>query len=268
MLKFKVLTVFIMFFAISSVSYGSEIQREWIERGDNFFNQRGENNDGDWADTLPIENALSSYLKAYETGEPSEELIEKILKASYFYATYAEKDPARQKEILNRAIKIGEYGIKRYPNSVAINYQMSGCWGRWGEANGIIASARQGVAEKIRGFAEKVISLDPKYADGGGYRALGRLHFKAPYIPLILSWPDKKEALRLLSLAVGTGPENLTNHLFYAESLYHAGKIDKSLKEADIILDAELNPKKIVEDLRDKKEAERLKERISKESGK
>lgn len=248
----------------SQLSYAGDSRHEWIEKGDVFFQRRAEGHNEDWAAIIFIEQALSAYLKAYDIGEPTPELVEKILWASYFYATYAEKNPKKQKEVLQNAIKIGEEALKRYPNNVAINYQMAGCWGQWGLVNGIFASAREGVAQKIRYHAEKVIMLDSSYEEGSGYRILGRLHFKAPKIPIILSWPNKKEALKYLSQAVEVGPKNLTNHLFYAESLYDAGLYQEALKHVDIILNAQVNPQKVIENLRDKKEAEDLKRKLLK----
>lgn len=264
MLRFKTFTGVIIFFLTAGISYGSEIQRQWLEKGDAFFRQRAEGHDGDVALASMIERALSAYIKAYEAGDLSEELAIKILDASYFYAAYSDASEKRQKEVLQQAIKIGEYGLKRYPDSVGINYWMAGIWGRWGEVNGIFASAKEGVAGKIKIYAENTIAIDPKYAEGGGYRALGRLHFKAPKIPFFLSWPSKKEALKFLKIAVYIGPDNTTNHLFYAESLYNEGLQDEALKHIDIILHKDANQDKVVEILRDKKLAETLKNQILK----
>ncbi|MEE9615224.1 MAG: hypothetical protein V3W31_09820 [Thermodesulfobacteriota bacterium] len=233
-----------------------------MERGDAFYAKRGEGHTGDWASTEPIERALSAYLKAYELGDSSAELSVKILQSTYFYATYAEKDKKAQKAALQKAREVGEAAAAKHPGDGPLNYQMGGIWGRWGEVNGIIASARKGVADKVRVYAEKAVSLDPGYASGGGYRTLGRLNFKAPYIPLILSWPSKKEALKYLKKAVEVGPENLTNHLFYAENLYHAKSYDEALTHVGHVLDAEIDSSKVVEDLRDKEDAQKLKEKI------
>ncbi len=243
-------------------SYSANSVEDYIAEGDDHYARRAEGHNGDWAPTGPIEKALDAYYKAYELGDRSPELAAKILQASYFYATYAEKDRDKQKRVLQRAIDTGNEVISRYPNSVALNYQMGGCWGRWGEVNGIFASARKGVADKVKLYAEKTIGIDPYFAEGGGYRTLGRLHFKAPYIPFVLSWPDKKESLKYLRKAVEAGPENLTNHLFYAETLFSEGMYEEALNEVDHVLEADVDESKVVEDLRDKKEAVALKERI------
>jgi len=245
-----------------SYSHAVEAPGSPIETGDGYFSRRAEGHQADWASTEPIKKALAAYIKAYDEGDRSPELAARILKATYFYATYAEKDVNEQKKALQRAIDIGEAVAEKNPGSVALSYQLGGCWGRWGEANGIIASARKGVADRVKTFAEQTVSLDPEYAEGGGFRTLGRLHYKAPYIPLVLSWPDKNESIRQLAMAVKAGPDNLTNHFFYAESLYDRGFYAEALEQVDMVIHAKPDPSKIVEDMRDKKEAGELKEKI------
>lgn len=247
---------------LSSPSQAAPSITELIALGDHLYAGRAEGHDGEWASTGPISKALENYLKAYELGGRTAELYAKILRSSYFYSANAEKEKKKQKEILQRAIDIGTEGLEMYPNEAAINYQMAGCWGRWGEVNGIFASARKGVADKVKLYGEKTIKLNPAFEEGGGYRTMGRLHFKAPYIPFILSWPDKEEALKNLAIAVEKGPENLTNHLFYAESLAKAKSFNEALTHVDLILTAKIDESKVVEQLRDKKEAAALKKTI------
>jgi tetratricopeptide (TPR) repeat protein len=251
-MKKLILSLFIMAFGISfanllstiHTAYGKDTPADWIKKGDDFFEMRTVDYKGTWASTVPVTNALSAYLKAYELGDRSAELATKILQASYFYARYAEKERDKQKEVLQKGIEIGEEAIKKHPDDAALNYEMSVCWGRWGVVNGIFASAMKGVANKIRKHAERTISLDPDYAEGGGYRVMGRLHFMAPRIPLILSWPSKEESLKYLKKAVDANSDNLINHFYFAESLYHFGSNEEALKHLDIILKAYPNTSK------------------------
>jgi tetratricopeptide (TPR) repeat protein len=248
LLEIFILIILVPVFLLPAIhtAYGADTTAEWIKKGDNYFEMRAADHDGAWASTVPVTNALSAYLKAYELGDRSAELITKILQASYFYARYAEKERDKQKEVLQKGIDIGEEAIKKYSDDTALNYEMSVCWGRWGVVNGIFASAMKGVANKIRKYAEKTIKLDPDYAEGGGYRVMGRLHFMAPRIPLILSWPSKEESLKYLKKAVNVGSDNPTNHFYFAESLYHTGSYKEALIHLDIVLKAKLNTSKQV----------------------
>ncbi len=231
--------------------------------GDVFYARRAEGFKNGVVDPAMINKALAAYQKAYALGDNSEKLVVKLMRATYFYAAYAEKTPAKQKEALTEAIEIGKKALLQDPYNVALNYQMAGAWGKWGEVNGIFASARQGVADKVKKFGETAERVDPSYGEGGAYRTLGRLYFKAPHIPFILSWPSKKKSQEYLEKAIKIGPTNLTNHLFLAETLVANGNKEKALRQIDYIMRAKVNPTKEIEDLQDKKDAQLLKEKIS-----
>ena len=250
-------------FLLASFSFAEgEGAVDLVKTGDALYKRRAEGYSGDSAQVDIILKARDAYLEAYDGGDHSEELVSKLMSANYFYATYTDIEKKKQKEALELSIKVGEELLSRVPDSVAINYQMGGAWGRWGEVYGIFASAKKGVAKTVRDYAEKTVSLDPEYAGGGGYRTLGRLHFKAPKIPFILSWPSKKESEKFLKKATSIGPNKLTNHLFYAETLMAEGAKDQALAELDFILNAIPNPDTLVEDLRDQKEAGELKKKL------
>ncbi len=231
--------------------------------GDGFYAKRADGFKDGLVDPAMINKAIANYHKAYALGDNSEELAIKLIRATYFYATYAEKTPAKQKKALTDAIEVGEKILNEHPRNVALNYQMAKAWGKWGEINGIFSSARKGIANKVKNLGEEAEILDPSYAEGGAYRTLGRLHYTASRIPFILSWPSKKESQKYLEKAVKIGPTNLTNHLFLAEILMANGDNEKALRHIDYILRAKVNPTKQIEDLQDKKDAQLLKEKIS-----
>ncbi len=253
---------FLIVFLLASFSFAGVSAADLIKTGDELYKRRAEGHLGDKAPVDIILEARDAYLEAYTSGDHSEELVDKLMSANYFYATYAEDDVKKQREALELSIKAGEELLSRMPDSIAVNYQMGGAWGRWGEVYGIFASARKGVAQTVREYAEKTVALDPEYAGGGGYRTLGRLHFKAPKIPFILSWPSKKESEKFLKKATALGPNKLTNHLFYAETLMAGGAMNEALSELEFILKAIPNPDTLVEDLRDQKEAAELKKKL------
>jgi hypothetical protein len=93
-------------------------------------------------------------------------------------------------------------------------------WGMYALAEGMFAAAREGVAGRVRDYAEAVTRLAPALDDAAGDRTLGRLHHKTPSIPLITGWIAKKEAVRHLRKAVVIAPTSLVNRLFLAEALW------------------------------------------------
>ena len=95
--------------------------------------------------------------------------------------------------------------VEKFPNSVEYRYWYLVNLGSWAEEYGVFAAAREGVADQMRYHSKKIIEIDPYYENGAGYFLLGAVHYKAPYIPFILSWPNNNDALKYLELAQATG---------------------------------------------------------------
>ena len=91
--------------------------------------------------------------------------------------------------------------------------------GLWGRTRGRLASAREGVAAKIRDYASVSIALDGEIENGGGHRILGRLHTEAPKIPFITGWVDRSVAVNELEICRAISPDDLTTKLYLAEAL-------------------------------------------------
>lgn len=243
---------------LCSTAYAADTGSRAIERGDKFFALRGANHINKKALPANTQNAIKLYLEAYDAGEPSAELIIKIMRSSYFLITYTDAKKELKKEYVTKAIEIGGAGLKTYSESAGINYWLAALWGRWSKLYGRIASSKNNVAVKIKDYAERTIELDPSYCEGGGYRTLGRLHFKTPRIPFLLPWPRKKLALKFLEKALQEGPDNLTNHLFYAEALINRGKKKEADKELRFVQTALTTEETIVEDIQAKQSANEL----------
>ena len=110
----------------------------------------------------------------------------------------------------------------------------------------------------MRTHSEKIIELDPEYRNGGGYFMLGAVHFKSPYIPFLLSWPDNDDAIKYLQLSVDTGNAEMNQKNYLAQALSKDGQD----KKARVLLEGVLNTKPsadtMVEDLDDIKEARQI----------
>jgi tetratricopeptide (TPR) repeat protein len=146
--------------------------------------------------------------------------------------------------------------LEVYPESPGVNLWSAVLWGSWAEVYGKTKAAKKGVAGKIRKLCEKVIELDSTFNDAGGYRVLGRLHFKSPRIPLILGWPSKKKAVEYLQKADRIAPGNLFTKLYLAEALYKRKEKDRAVELIEEILDAEEASVGVVETAYIKEEAE------------
>ena len=107
----------------------------------------------------------------------------------------------------------------------------------WAEEYGVFAAAREGVADQMRYHSKKIIEIDPYYENGAGYFLLGAVHYKAPYIPFILSWPNNNDALKYLELAQATGEPEIAQIVYYAQALDK----DKNRVEAIKLLKTVIN---------------------------
>ncbi|MBI4687661.1 MAG: hypothetical protein HY756_07745 [Nitrospirae bacterium] len=253
----RVFLIVIMFLSLlPSKAFSST--SELTAKGDAFFDARAEGHNGEWADSRPIEKAIKLFTDAYDSGDKSEGIYVRLLKSIYFYGTYVKLDKNRQQELFNKAIFIGEEGLRRYPKSAGISYWLSGAWGRWAEVSGIMEAAKKGVADKIKSLSEIIISVDERYEDAAGYRVLGRVHHKSPKIPLVLWWPSEKKALESLKRAVEVAPQNKTNLVFYAEALIKSGNNEEALRYLNSVVAAPVLKEKVVEDLKEQAEAIRL----------
>ena len=87
----------------------------------------------------------------------------------------------------------------------------------------------------MRSHSKKIIELDPGYEDGAGYFMLGAVHYKSPYIPFLLSWPNNKDALKWLDMSYNTGDAKLAQGVYLAQSLYKDGQKNEAINLLDKI---------------------------------
>ena len=100
-----------------------------------------------------------------------------------------------------------------------------------------VMGAKQGLDLLPRIISSLKVSLciDEAYDQAGAHRVLGRIFFMAPCWPL--SEGDFTKSRRHLAAAVKIAPENSTNHLFLAETLYSLGEEKEANRELEEVLD-------------------------------
>ncbi len=101
-----------------------------------------------------------------------------------------------------------------------------------------MGGARQGLKliPEIIEALERTLKVDPAYDQAGPHRVLGRIYFECPAWPLSVG--DIHASRRHLSQAVALAPENSTNHLYLAETLFKLGKIEEARQELEKVLRA------------------------------
>jgi tetratricopeptide (TPR) repeat protein len=195
------------------------------------------------ADRVAVEAALSAYREGLERAPGSLEAHWKVLRALYFEGEYVAGDEAARRSAFSQGKALSSEALALLdeaagrplddlpleelaaavpdPSGAArVYFWTAVVWGKWADTVGKLAAARQGVAGKIRDWAEKVIALDEGYEHGGGHRLLGRLHTEAPRIPFVTGWVDRDRAVSELERALEIDPLDPLNRLYLGEALW------------------------------------------------
>lgn len=250
---------------------------ESIATGDEAWSRRAEGHRGPRAAAEPIQRAIDAYKQVLDAEPDNLEARWKLLRALYFQGEFVLDDKEARLELFEKGREIADIGrrqiegkyemsedsLEMKPQEVAtaigedtlaaeIYFWSSTHWGLWGRYRGKIAAARQGVATKIRKFAEIVILLDETIENGGGHRVLGRLNAEAPKIPLVTGWISRDRAVSELRLALEIAPDDLLTNLFLAEALleFRPQKEREALDILHAIVDGEPDPEWLVEEFK------------------
>jgi len=249
--------------------------QEAIARGDQAWANRSEGHQGPRARAEPIEKAIGAYTTALDEEPTHLEARWKLLRALYFKGEFVLDNDEDRLALFERGREIADAGrlqieqhykltkdsLDMKPQEVAdaigadetaaeVFFWSSTHWGLWGRTRGKFAAAREGVATKIRKFAEIVILLDEEIENAGGHRVLGRLNAEAPKIPLITGWISRDRAISELRRALELAPSDLLTNFFLAEALleYRPEKTEEALDILNAIVASDPNPEWLVEE--------------------
>lgn len=220
-----------------------------FERGVGLYEQRGKDAVGLRANNDYIDQSIHQFQKAMKV--PGSELDAGVylLKCYYYKGKFIATTDEEKKENFNEGKSLGEQLIDLYPNSPSVYYWYLVNLGSWAEIYGIFSAAKEGVANTMRKFSNKIIELDSNYSDGGGYFMLGAVHSKSPYIPFILSWPSDEQALKYLSFAYDTGVSTPNQTVYLARALYKNGQKQKAISLLSSLLEQEISETNKLEDI-------------------
>ena len=241
------------------VAHGICSQNE-LEKGIALYNQRLEGSVKSSARSESITNAISHFQYALMNAATETDAALYLLKSYYFRGKYVHKDKEKQKSDFSKGKELGEKYVKKYPDSAPFQFWYLVNLGSWSEVYGIITAAREGVAEIMKEHSEIIISLDPKYENGGGYFMLGAVHFKSPYIPFLLSWPDNDDAIKYLTKALNIGKATPNQKVYLAQAVYKDGQKSRAI---DILKEVANMQPSIEETVRDWEQIELAEQLLS-----
>ena len=229
-----------------------------INEGADFYSKRQEGSKGTLASTENIDKAIKQFSSALLSPQSEKDAALYLLKSYYYKAEFAVQDKEEKKNIFNEGKALGEKYIEKYPTSAEFRYWYLVNLGSWAQVYGILTAAREGVSDLMKTHSEKIIELDPEYQNGGGYFMLGAVHFKSPYIPFLLSWPDNDDAIKYLQLSVDTGNAEMNQKNYLAQALSKDGRDKKARALLTEVINTEPSTTTLVEDLDDIEEARQL----------
>ncbi|MGB8992575.1 MAG: TRAP transporter TatT component family protein [Desulfobaccales bacterium] len=103
---------------------------------------------------------------------------------------------------------------------------------------------------------ERAVVLDATYEQAGAHRVLGRIYYEAPAWPMSVG--DLHKSLKHLQTAVRLAPENSTNHLYLAQTLYRLHERVPAREELARVLKSTRHADKPQDLEEDKQKARRL----------
>lgn len=245
----KKIILFICNFVLPVLIYSTNS----IYMGDKFYNEKNKLINGK-PDISVINKAINYYKQALKEEPDKEIVLYKLTKAINFKFNYlpteiSESEKEKEYEwLLNK--------IKRVYNkkSKYLNYSLALLWGRYGELIGIMTAAKKGIAGKIKEAAERLYKIDKKFEEHFASLILGRLHYKTPKIPFILTWPDLDKSKKYLYEVIKFHPDNYWAKFYLADTLYELDEVEKAKQYYKQILDMKIPPQKYFEYLSLKKE--------------
>ena len=227
----KVIAILVFVFA-TGVVFGAAT--DCAAEGDKYYKKRNDSKDRAAA-IKTIDKAIENYRKAVDK-KPSYSLYYKLALATEFKFHYLlEGENTHQlkwdayKSLVDEMEKYCEENGK-CADSAQMQYALAIVWGRFGELMNPMEAASSGLAGKMKGYAERIIEIDPSFKDYAAYASLGRLHFKAPNIIFILTWPDKKKSKEYLEVYFEKNPDSLLAKHFLADTLWDVDEKERSKK--------------------------------------
>lgn len=213
------------------------------------FNKRHEKANGLSADSNSINKCIFFFENEIKKGNVNEKCALYYLLSLNFKVRFVYSDEKQKKNLLEKAIEISEVYCKKFPSSGPILFEYITSVGLKAELTGAFANATNGVVEKMHKNALKLIQLDSMYYSCTGWKVLGILNYKTPYIPLIIDWPDKAEAKRVLEKALKYFPSDIANNFYYAEALLENKEIEKARIYFNLVLKLKNRENAVLEDL-------------------
>ena len=219
---------------------------------DSCYAARAEHAKGDKADAKNAKLMIDSYYKAMADTSVQEEATAGYVKSLFFSFRFVHFEKHQRKAKLDSLKTISEDAYRRFPKNKDIAHVYASAISMWGNERGALTSVKEGVAATVRDVATAAED----------YQVLGRAHFVLPYVPLVLSWPDKKLSDKYLNMALQKDPKDLYN-FFLAELRFDQKRYADALDLIDRGLSRGVRTNYFLEDKRGRWQLKELQKKIN-----
>ena len=128
-----------------------------FERGLLLYDERANKAVGLKANTESIDKAINEFLKGLKNKASELNAGIYLLRCYYYKGKFIAEDDQEKKELFNQGKALGEKLIELYPESAGAYYWYLVNLGSWAEVYGILSAAKEGVANTMREYSNKII---------------------------------------------------------------------------------------------------------------
>jgi tetratricopeptide (TPR) repeat protein len=178
----------------------------------------------------------------------------KLARACYWLGGHVPQEERRTQ--YERGVAAGTRAIEIEPERPEGHFWMAADMGALAESFGLRAGLRY--RGRIKKALETVLRIDAAYEQGSADRALGRWYFRVPR----LFGGSKSKAVEHLKRSLLYAPDSTATHYFLAEAYLEMDRRDEARREAQLVLDAPLDPDWTAEDREFKQKAAALLARL------
>lgn len=186
----------------------------------NYFNARSENAIGLQANAVNVDKAIAIFDVLFKQGKDPKVVGGYYMQCINFKGRFVYITDSDKKKAYAKTIVLGNDLVKKFPKDGKIRFELTSAIALSAEINGVVKSIDDNVMAQLLYHTKMLIETDSLYNQGGGWKFDAGLNYKTPYIPLIMTWPDKKRAIEVMKKVLKYFPTDVGANFYYAEALY------------------------------------------------
>lgn len=206
---YKLVIIFFSFFILPDV----------LQTGIACFNARSDNAIGLQANAINVDKAIVIFEGLLKQNKNVQIAGGYCLQCYNFKGRFVYVNNEDKKKTYAKSIVLGNDLVKKFPKDGKIRFELTSAIALSAEINGVMKSIDDDVMSQLLYHTKMLIATDSMYNNGGGWKFDAGLNYKTPYIPLIMTWPDKDKAIAIMKKTLKYFPADVGANFYYAEAL-------------------------------------------------